>query len=73
MSACSAAAMLKKSSSVPGSITSIMAPDEGFTQSPPMKKRSALRSGALVSLAKLIFRPPLVPPALQTAPQVQKR
>jgi hypothetical protein len=45
MSACSASATLKNSSSVAESITSILAADEGLTHSPPMKKRSALRRG----------------------------
>src|SRR5580658_1863791 len=55
MSAACASATLKYSFSVPESITSIMASDEGLTHSPPMKNRSGLRNGALTSSVRLML------------------
>ena len=48
MSSARASATLKKSSSVPASMTSIVASDDGATHWPPMKKRSGLLTGAEV-------------------------
>ena len=44
----------KNTCSVPESITSIVASDDGFTHSPPMKKRSVLQTGADVSSSRLM-------------------
>ena len=44
----------KKISSVPESMTSIVASDDGLTHSPPMKNRSAFPSGTTALLVSVI-------------------
>jgi hypothetical protein len=48
MSSALASGTLNATSSVPASITSIVASDDGSTQEPPMKKRSGWAIGAVV-------------------------
>jgi hypothetical protein len=52
-SSASASAIRKNSSSVPESMTSMVASDEGATHSPPMKKRSGCVTGAVVPIVAM--------------------